>query len=127
MQVEFVFLNPSYNEAEIDWDTALLKVNRQVRTEMLTLYIELITTLTKDNVRIPTLNQDNWKHCVTMLFTVHKPELSRLNSTIGLPRPVFQMLTNNSWVVRLVDSIPGSARGSLCLIWWNPPLVEDRS
>ena len=48
-----------------------------------------------------------------MLFTVHKPELSRLNSTTGLPRPVFQMLTNNSWVVRLVDSIPGSVGGGV--------------
>ena len=62
-----------------------------------------------------------------MLCTVDKPELSRLNSTTGLPQPVFQMLTNNSWVVRLVDSIPGSVGGSFCPIWWNPPLVEDKS
>ena len=53
-----------------------------------------------------------------MLCTVDKPELSRLNSMTGLPQPVFQMLTNNSWVVRLVDFIPGSAGGSFCLIWW---------
>ena len=30
LQVEFVFLNPSYNDAEIDWDTALIKVKGQV-------------------------------------------------------------------------------------------------
>ena len=32
LQVEFVFQNPSYNDVEIDWDTALMKVKGEVKS-----------------------------------------------------------------------------------------------
>ena len=32
LQAELVFQNPSYNEVEIDWDTALIKVKGQVKS-----------------------------------------------------------------------------------------------
>ena len=32
LQVELVFQNPNYNDVEIDWDTALLKVKGKVKS-----------------------------------------------------------------------------------------------